>query len=138
MEKHATIIKAALLSAALAPLSPGFAHATGDILCEATDGSGASISVGVGHLPVLAVLSATATDGTDVWSTSATGDETPIAMGQGFMDDRQVLIDFTDPNIERIVVSLRLVQASGDKTYAEAGVLSFDGESVFPVQCING
>ncbi len=54
------------------------------------------------------------------------------------MDDRQVLVDFTDPNVEGIVVSLRLFQSSGDKSFAEAGVLSFEDVSVFPVQCENG
>ena len=136
--KTATAIRTAFLTMSLATLSPMMAHATGEIICDATDGSGASIRIGIGRLPVLAILDATATDGTDVWSTNATGSETPITAGQGFMDDRQVLVDFTDPNIERIVVSLRLFQASGDKDYAEAGVLSFDGVSAFPVQCING
>ena len=114
------------------------AYATGEIICDATDGSGASIRVGIGRLPVLAILDATATDGTDVWSTNATGGEREIAVGQRFMDDQRVLIDFTDPNIEQIIVSLRLFQASGDKSYAEAGVLSFKGVSAFPVQCENG
>lgn len=129
-------VAAALLVAML--LHSGPAAASGDIICDATDGSGASISIGVGHLPVLHVLSASATDGTATWSTHPSGGDRPIAFGQGFADDRQVLVDFTDPNIERIVVSLRLFQASGDKDYAEAGVLSFDGVSAFPVQCVNG
>jgi hypothetical protein len=129
-----------LLSAATVALlmSSGVSHATGEIICDATDGSGASINVSIGRLPVLAILSATATDGANVWSTNATGGETSIVAGQGFMDDRQVLIDFTDPNIEQVLVSLRLFQASGDKSYAEAGVLSFGGVSAFPVQCENG
>jgi len=127
---------AGLLVAAMLSASP--AAASGDIICDATDGSGASISIGVGHLPVLSVLSASAIDGMTTWSTNPTGDERPIVFGQGFADDRQVLVDFTDPNVEGIVVSLRLFQASGDKSYAEAGVLSFEGVSAFPVQCING
>lgn len=127
---------AALLVATL--LYAGPATASGDIICDATDGSGASISIGVGHLPVLNVLSASASDGVATWSTNPSGDEKPIVFGQGFADDRQVLVDFTDPNVSKIVVSLRLFQASGDKDYAEAGVLSFEGVSAFPVQCING
>jgi len=126
----------ALLVAAMLSASP--AAASGEIICDATDGSGASISIGVGHLPVLNVLNASATDGATTWSTNPSGDEKPIVFGQGFADDRQVLVDFTDPNVQGIVVSLRLFQASGDKDYAEAGVLSFEGVSAFPVQCING
>lgn len=114
------------------------ARASGDIICEATDGSGASITIGVGHLPVLHVLSAQATDGQSFWSTAPSGDDIPIIFGQGFVDERQVLIDFTDPNVERVVVSLRLFQLSGGDDYAEAGVLAFAEKSAFPVQCING
>ena len=127
---------AALLVAMMLHSAP--AAASGDIICDATDGSGASISIGVGHLPVLNVLSAFATDGVTTWSTNPAADERAIVFGQGFVDDRQVLVDFTDSNVEGIVISLRLFQASGDKDYAEAGVLSFEGVSAFPVQCVNG
>jgi hypothetical protein len=137
MPKFALITKA-IMAAAFLIFVQAPAHATGEIICNATDGSGASINIGIGRLPVLAILNATATDGTGVWSTNATGSETPMVAGQGFMDDRQVLIDFTDPNVVQVIVSLRLFQLSGDKSYAEAGVLSFDGVSVFPVQCENG
>lgn len=114
------------------------ARASGDIICEATDGSRASISIGVGHLPVLHVLSASASDGETTWSTNPGGDEVAMIFGQGFADDRQVLVDFTDPNVERILVSLRLFQVSTDASHAEAGVLSFGEAGAFPVQCING
>jgi len=116
----------------------GPAHATGEIFCEATDGSDAAIDVEIGHVPVLTVLGATATDGTETWSTHEIENARPIILGQGFMDDRQVLVDFTDPNIEGVVVSLRLFHMSGDDAFAEAGVLLIEGSGVFPVQCING
>ncbi|WP_421850164.1 hypothetical protein [Oricola sp.] len=119
-------------------MAPRAAWATGEIFCQATDGSGASIDIGIGRVPFLAVLDATATDGHTVWSTNSTGTQIPIIFAQGFMGNRQVLADFSDPNAERIVVSLRLFQASGDKQFAEAGVLSFEGTSVFPVVCESG
>jgi hypothetical protein len=114
------------------------AHATGEIFCEATDGSNASIDIEIGHVPVLAVLGATATDGVDTWSTHDIEGARPFILGQGFMDHSQVLVDFIYPNFEGVVVSLRLVHMAGSKSSAEAGVLSFEGASVFPVQCING
>jgi len=126
---------AALVSFLFSALS---AVASGDINCVATDGSGAFVNIAVGHLPVLAVLGATASDGVETWSTRESADSLGMTFGQGFMDDRQVLVDFTDPNVEQVVVSLRLFQVSGDKSFAEAGVLSFAGGSVFPVQCENG
>jgi hypothetical protein len=114
------------------------AAATGEIVCLATDGSNASIDIEIGHVPVLAVLGATATDGTEVWSTRGRENTRPFVLGQGFMDHSQVLIDFTDPNIEGVVVSLRLFHIAAGKSFAEAGVLSFSGGPVFPVQCDTG
>lgn len=127
---------AALLVATFSQADP--ALASGDIICDATNGSGAWISIGVGHLPVLHVLNAQASDGVTHWSTTPSGDERAMIFGQGFSDDNQVLVDFTDPNVEGVVISLRLFQVSGDKSYAEAGVLSFEGVSAFPVHCVNG
>ncbi|GAB4353354.1 MAG: hypothetical protein Kow0026_11380 [Oricola sp.] len=59
----------------------------------------------------------------------------PIVLGQDFAGDRQVQVDFTEPDVERISVSHRLLPLSGGFSCAEAGVLSFDGESVFSVPC---
>ena len=134
--RHAVNGAAALLVAFF--LATGPVAATGQIICTATDVSGAAIDILVGRLPVLSVISATATDGIETWSTHAIGNQHPIVFGQGIADDSRIIVDFTDPNIERIVISLRLFQESGDKSYAEAGVLSFEGGSVFPVQCENG
>jgi len=114
------------------------AAASGAIVCNASDGSDASIDIEIGHLSVLTMLGATATDGIAVWSTHDIENARPMILGQGFMDDRQVLIDFIDPNFLSAVVSLRLFQMSGVKSYAEAGVLSFAGGAVFPVRCDNG
>ena len=99
------------------------AVASGDIICEATDGSAASISVGIGHLPVLHVLNAFATDGENEWSTNPTGDELPLEFGQGFFDDRQVLVDFTDPNVENFLIHLRLFIADRNGDFVMAGTL---------------
>lgn len=134
MRYHRSLIKAAALLLT-ATFAAGEAHATTDIFCTATDGSGASIQLGVGTLPILAVISARATDGSETWSTDPQGGERAFSYAQGFIDERELRADFTDPNIERVVVSLRVVRGAGDKTFAQAGVLDFENLSVFPVSC---
>jgi hypothetical protein len=129
---------AAALLVACAILETTPAYASGQILCNATDGLGASIEISIGHLPVLSVIGATVTDGSGTWSTSATGDQHPMVFGQGFSGGNRILVDFTDPKIARIVVSLRLFEAAADEGYAVAGILSFEDRTVFPVQCDNG
>lgn len=119
-------------------IAPQSARASGDVICDAVDGSGASISVGVGRLPILAVLNATASDGGTTWATTPQGDDQAIVFGQGFMDAREARIDFTDPNVNEIVVSLRLMRGAAGKTFAEAGVLEFLGRSVHAVMCEEG
>lgn len=132
------ILKTMISVLAALTILPGSARASGEIICDATDGSGASIAIGIGRLPVLHVLNAYASDGTGEWMIDPQGGETAMVFGQGYIDDSQVLIDFTDPNVERIIVSLRLFQSSTEKGSAEAGVLSFTDGGVFPVQCENG
>ena len=114
------------------------ALATGDILCKAADGSGASISVGVGHVPILAVLSARAFDGRRWWSTAERGKDTAMRFGQGISERGQLRVDFTDVNVTRTVVSLRLHQATVGRSSAMAGILVFADGPVVPVQCIGG
>lgn len=113
------------------------AHATGTIACDATDGSGAAIMFGVGRLPVLAVISAFVTaEGQDWTLDGSLGTE--IAVGQGFMDDERVLVDFVDTNVEEILISVRLFRSSEGKSSAEAGVLTINGVGSYPVMCEEG
>lgn len=127
-------LSAAFLLSAISVLP---AHATGSIDCEATDDSGAAIMIGVGRLPVLAVISAFATaEGQDWTLDGSVG--TQIAVGQGFMDDERVLVDFVDTNIEDILISLRLYRSTTGKSSAQAGVLTVHGVGSYPVMCEEG
>ncbi len=129
-----SVLGAALLTA-VATVSP--AQATGTIACEATDGSGAAIMLGVGRLPILAVISAFATaEGLD-WSLDGSVG-TQISVGQGFMDSDQLLVDLVDTNIEEILISLRLYRSSTGKSAAEAGVLTVHDVGAYPVMCEEG
>ncbi len=113
------------------------AHATGSIDCSATDGSGAEFLIGVGRLPVIAIISAMVSDGTQEWSLDGSFG-TQISVGQAFMDEDQVLVDFVDTNIEEILISIRLYRAWTDESYAEAGIMTIKDGGVFPMKCEEG
>ncbi len=125
---------AAFLTAALLA-SP--AQATGTIACEATDGSDAAIMLGVGRLPILAVIGVFVTAEGQDWSLDGSVG-TQISVGQGFMDSDQLLVDLVDTNIEEVLISLRLYRNSTGKSSAEAGVLTVHNVGVYPVMCEEG
>ena len=128
------VMCAVLLLGALT-IRPAFA--TGTIECEATDASGAAIMIGIGRLPILAVISGFATAEGQDWSLDGSVG-TQIAVGQGFMDDERVLVDFVDTNIEEILISLRLFRSTTGKSSAEAGVLTIHDIGSYPVMCEEG
>ena len=118
----------------LAVLS-GPAHATGEVEC--TNGKGVVIHMLVGRLAVLQVLNATVLVGDDSWSTSkTTPEEKRIAVGQAFENDSQMLVDFMDSNLEKIVGKLRVVKLSEGGELRVGGVFSFEGQGVWEVTCV--
>lgn len=112
-------------------VTPSFA--TGEIHCVAADGRSGEIHMNVGRLPILNVLSAEVTAFGKTWSTSASA-ENPIVVGQAFEDRTRMAVDFTDLNVESVVISLRTVRAFTGDEYGEAGVLRIGG-AVYPVVC---
>ena len=124
-----TALAAAIL---LAPVAPAFA--TGEIVCASADGS-ASVAIGIGRLPVLAVLRARIEVDRTLYATEAEGADVPIAVGQGAMTATTITIDFTDDAISEIVVSLRLVTVGEGDEFATGGVLSVRGSAARVVSC---
>lgn len=114
-------------------LLPSTANATADIHCKAADGRSGQIHMNVGRLPILGILSAEVSAFGKTWSTNKNA-ENPIAVGQAFEDKTQLLVDFTDTNVEKVFISLRTLKINTKKEYAEAGVLRI-GEAVYPVVC---
>jgi hypothetical protein len=110
------------------------AEATGTVECEAP-GSGASLMLTVGSLPVLGVVHMEFTVGDRMWSTAADGDVL-ISVGQAFRDGERWLIDATDPNVEGVVAEIRLNQAVEGGDMALAGTLRIPGHGAFAVSCI--
>jgi hypothetical protein len=112
------------------------AFATANIHCSATDGRSGEISLNVGRLNVLSVLSADVTAFGKTWST-VDNRGTKILVGQAFQDKERMFVDFTDDNVDQILISLRTVRVSTADEFGEAGILRI-GKAVYPVLCESG
>jgi hypothetical protein len=124
-------VAAAVFFALIASPAPAFA--TGAIECS---GDRVSVDLVIGRLEVLSVVRAVVAIGDKNWSTQpdvVAGE--PIATGQAFQDERQLLVDFTDHNVEEIVGRLRVYSLSEGEAFASGGVMSFKDEGAFVVDC---
>ncbi|MCB1516404.1 MAG: hypothetical protein KDJ19_02125 [Hyphomicrobiaceae bacterium] len=106
------------------------AFATGTVSCESPDQS-AFVGLTVGSVPGAAIVGAALGFGETQWSIE-TGD---IAVSQAFVEEGRWLIDFVDPNFERVMASVRLVEAIEGEDYVLAGLLSVPGEGAWPLIC---
>lgn len=135
------VVLAAFLSLSFVTMITS-AHATGSIRCVATNTNNVTVDILVGRLPVLGVLRATFTADDHIWSTNTkpsgegmSAGSTRIIFGQGIDTSDGLRADFTDDTVSEILISLRTVRADGDKTSAEAGVLTINSVGVWPVVC---
>ena len=121
----------AYVTTALASLP---AHATGNTWCDAKQDD-TSISLLTGRLPVLHVLSADITYDGVLWSTEKRDGSKAMAFGQGMMENRRLAVDFVDPNVERILFSLRVDFTGHDGEAPVAGKLTGNDGKVVDVLC---
>lgn len=112
------------------------AHATGNISCNGVDGSDATIEFNFGTLPVLNILGASVSAGGAVWSTQPGKGETEIIVGQAAEDGNLLIADFTDPNVEQVLISLRLLSAQEGGDFVRAGTLTIAGHGAHAVVCV--
>ncbi len=122
-----------LLFLAMISLGAGSAHASGTISCVGEDGVRAELAIG--SLPVLGVVGASIEAGAAAWSTQAGDVPETIAIGQAFQDGERMMIDFTDPNIERVLIELRLQTASEEQHFATVGTLRIVGQGAYALTC---
>jgi hypothetical protein len=108
------------------------AAATETMICAAGDEASAAILLGA--MDVIAVVKADIEIGDQHWSTSE-GSGTRITVGQAFETSDQVLIDFTDANVNAIVAQLRLFKTAEGDRLATAGTLRIAGAGAYAVVC---
>ncbi|MFC6487645.1 hypothetical protein [Nitratireductor sp. GCM10026969] len=111
----------------------GSASATGSLECTAPDAD-VSVKLTIGSLPVLAVVGAEIEANGARWALDG-GGETAIAVGQAFREAGALRVDFTDPNVERVVAELRLFSAAEERDMAMAGTLRITGEGAWALTC---
>ncbi len=125
------------LAIGLVAAASSSALATGGLICKSPDGA-VSVEMGIGSVPVAAVIGATITTPTSKWSTSEDASATRIAVGQDFRDSQVFQVDFTDYNVMEIIARLRLSRARQGEHFALAGTLAIEGVGAWPVVCEEG
>lgn len=111
-------------------LTGGPAWATMSIHCEAPNGE-AGISLGLGSVPVAAIISANLFAPDIDWSVN----NNDMIVGQDFVGDNRLMVDFTDPNVEGIIASVRLLIANSPNQQVIAGALEISEIGAYPLVC---
>jgi len=110
------------------------AHASGGVFCHSTDGI-ANISIGLGRVPIYAPLNASATLGNTNWSTAPQSGEILLGGSQGLIENNTLAADFTDEDVERIIISLRVDYSGKEGQEGFSGKLIFAGTETHDVVC---
>lgn len=105
------------------------ALASGGLSCSGADG--VKIHIGMGHVPVAGILSTEITADGKTWST----EDDSLAVGQAFWDLERFIIDYTDSNIEGIIVRVRLFSAEEGDDFVMAGILQIAGTGAYALVC---
>jgi hypothetical protein len=110
------------------------AQASEGLSCE---GEGATVDIALGRLVVVGVLGAHVEVDGKAWSTGPErGEGVPIIAGQAFGDDNGIMIDFTDPNVEEILIKVRLAY-TGNEDEPLAGTVTI-GDKTSDIACMGG
>ena len=110
------------------------AWATGEIHC--TNGDKVSVDLLVGRLDVISIVRATVGVDGQNWSTQPEAvPGKPFTVGQAFADDKTLLVDFTDENVNEVIGRLRVFSAAEGDDYASGGVFTWKGAGAFVMDC---
>ncbi|MBN9021323.1 MAG: hypothetical protein J0H08_04360 [Rhizobiales bacterium] len=127
------------LVAALAaqPLVAGSASATAGLVCDALDGSGASVEM---NLPRSAGAPPNwvrvITPAKSFSSLSIDEGATPIQTRQSFEEGDTFNIDLTDADFSDAIIRIRLLRAEeGDEMPVYIGYVHVVGERIYPITC---
>ena len=121
--------------AALACALAGPAHATAEISCTGIDDKDVFVSLIVGSVPGLAVVGTLIQTKDHDWTLGGVAGVTPITLVQAARDGDRIIADYADENVERIVASLRLLNAQEGDDDVTVGTLSLPGIGVFALSC---
>lgn len=136
MRHNAKPVGAGLAACLLLAVGSGPASATQNLICEYTDD--VNINLLMGSLEVASIVRADITAAGQRWSTQEAEGLTHIVVGQAFQTASELRVDFTDKELNKVLVRLRLFQAIDDVNFAQAGTLKIEDLGVWPVVCSEG
>ncbi len=136
MRPESRLAGAGLLSCLLLAGGVAPASATQNLVCGYTDD--VSITLLMGSLEVASIVRADVTAAGQRWSTQEAQGQTQIIVGQAFQTANELRVDFTDKDVNLVMVRLRLFQAADGDKFAQAGTLKIEGTGVWPVICSEG
>jgi hypothetical protein len=124
----------ALFVALLTVATP--ASATATMECIGVEDPEVHVTLTLGSVPVLAIVNATIDTpaGSYAMVPQAAG-QTEIVVGQGMSTTEGLSVDFADPNLLGILVTLRTMQAYRDRQAAHVGLLVVEDRDVYAVTC---
>ena len=109
------------------------ASASAGLFCEGKNGW---VDIAMGRLIVVNVLGASAEIGGKTYSTGPErGEGEPFILGQAFGEGDDMMFDFVDPNIERILVGVRIKWNDDLETWS--GQIT-SGDTAVDVTCVSG
>ncbi len=112
----------------------GQAVATGSVMCRSAAEPGVEAYLQISYVASPTVLGAGFSIGDD-YRSSFDGNAVPVHVLQSFVGDKEIRVQLSDPNLERIVARLRLVWDEEADEQAMAGVLQVSGAGVYALVC---
>jgi hypothetical protein len=104
------------------------------LFCEGPDGIDVSVPLGAG--PGLTPLGAEIKAAGKVWTTEAgVADTIEIARAQSASLDDRLYIDFTNPNLEGVLVEIRLFWSEEETDPVYGGTLRIRDHGAWPISC---
>lgn len=116
----------------LMAISPAFA--TGGVHCISEDEK-VEISIGMGRVPIFAPLNADVHYGKRHWSSRDDIGAEPLGGSQGMLEEERFSADFTDENVEKIIISLRVDMTEESSEGDLSGTLTFEDKIIHQVKC---
>jgi hypothetical protein len=111
------------------------ASATATLACVGVDDHQVHVTLTLGSVPVLAVVNATIETPSGTYAMLPGEGHTEIIVGQAFGTPDGMSVDFADPNVQEILVTLRTMQAYSDRQAAHVGILIIEDRDVHAVTC---
>lgn len=111
------------------------ASATATLACVGVDDHQVHVTLTLGNVPVLAVVNATIETPSGTYAMLPEAEHTEIIVGQAFGTPDGMSVDFADPNVQEILVTLRTMQAYSDRQAAHVGILIIEDRDVHAVTC---